>query len=243
MTSLVDRKVIVVGGSSGIGLGVAEAALKSGANVVIVGRSAEKLRAAERMLDAGGRVTSLVADMTKEADVARMFDEVGAFDHLVSTAGTPPPGDPIGQSDIDVTRRFVDNKLIGAVMLAKHAVRTLNRGGSMTFTSGINKDKPPIPGGAVVSAIAGSFSYFARALALELGPTRVNVVSPGWVDTPMWDELVGEAKSGFFADMAGRLPSGRIPTPAEVAAAYVYFMESDFTTGETLRIDGGHNLI
>jgi NAD(P)-dependent dehydrogenase (short-subunit alcohol dehydrogenase family) len=243
MASLVDQKVIVVGGSSGIGLGVAQAALKSGANVVIVGRSAEKLQAAERMLNADSRTTSLVADMTNEVDVARIFDEVGGFAHLVSTAGTPPPGDPIGQTDMDVVRRFVDNKLIGAVMLAKHAVHSLRTGGSMTFTSGINKDRPPIPGGSVVSAIAGSFSYFARAMALELAPTRVNVVSPGWVDTPMWDELVGEAKSGFFADMAGRLPSRKFPTAADVATAYLYLMESDFTTGETIRIDGGQSLI
>jgi NAD(P)-dependent dehydrogenase (short-subunit alcohol dehydrogenase family) len=243
MTSLVDKKVLVVGGSSGIGLGVAKAALGRGAQVVIVGRSAEKLQAAQRLLKADDRVTAVEADATSEADVIRFFTQVGAFDHLVSTAGTPPPGDAIEQTDIDQVRRFVDNKLIGIVMLAKHAVGTLNAGGSMTFTSGINKDKPPVPGGAVVSAIAGSFSYFARALALELGPTRVNVVSPGWVDTPMWDELVGEAKSAFFADMAAHLPSGKIPTATDVAAAYLYLMESDFTTGETLRIDGGHNLL
>ena len=65
-----------------------------------------------------------------------------------------------------------------------------------------------MPGGSVVAAIAGSFGDFARALALELAPTRVNVVSPGWVDTPMWDELVGEAKPSFFEAMAARLPRG-----------------------------------
>jgi NAD(P)-dependent dehydrogenase (short-subunit alcohol dehydrogenase family) len=198
MGSLVDQKIIVVGGSSGIGLGVARAALDSGASVVIVGRTAEKLQAAERTPNADDRLTSVVADMTNEAEIARMFDEVGAFDHLVSTAGTPPPGAPIEETDMEAVRRFFDNKLGGAVMLAKHAVRSQRTGGSMTFTSGINKDKPPVPGGSVVSAIAGSFSYFARALALELGPTRVNVVSPGWVDTPMWDELIGEAKSDFL---------------------------------------------
>lgn len=243
MTSLTGQKIIVVGGSSGIGLGVAQAALKSGADVVIVGRSPEKLQAAEQTLNADGRVTGVAADMTNEADVAILFERVGAFDHLVSTAGTPPPGDPIGDTDMDVVRGFVDNKLVGAVLLAKHAVRGLRAGGSMTFTSGINKDRPPIPGGAVVSAIAGSFGYFARALALELAPTRVNVVSPGWVDTPMWDQLVGEAKSGFFAEVGARLPSKRIPTAADVAHAYVYLMESELTTGETIRIDGGHNLI
>jgi NAD(P)-dependent dehydrogenase (short-subunit alcohol dehydrogenase family) len=242
MASLMGKTVIVVGGSSGIGFGVTQAALNRGAEVIVAGRSAEKLATAEATLGVGNHLRSIVADMTSEADVARLFREAGAFDHLVSTAGTLPPGDPIGQTDMASARAFVDNKLIGAVLLAKHAVPTLQPGGSMTFTSGINKDRPPIPGGAVVSAIAGSFSYFARALALELKPTRVNIVSPGWVDSPMWDVL-GDAKSGFFADMAARLPAGRIPTASDVAAAYLYLMESEFTTGETLRIDGGQNLI
>ncbi|WP_309083195.1 SDR family oxidoreductase [Chelativorans sp.] len=242
MATLMGRKVVVVGGSSGVGLGVARAALEGGAEVVIVGRSPEKLAAAERALATDGRARSLAADMTKERDIARMFEEVGALDHLVSTAGLLPPDEPIDRAEMEVVRSFVDNKLIGAVMLAKHAMRALTAGGSMTFTSGINKDRPPVPGGAVVAAIAGSFSYFARALALELAPTRVNIVSPGWVDTPMWD-IVGEAKAGFFADMAARLPAGRIATVADVAPAYIYLMESEFTTGETLRIDGGQSLI
>ncbi len=100
-----------------------------------------------------------------------------------------------------------------------------------------------MPGGSVVSAIAGSFSYFARALSLELAPTRVNIVSPGWVDTPMFDELAGAAKLDLFADMAARLPAGRIATPADIAPAYIYAMRSEFTTGQTLHIDGGHSLI
>ncbi|MEZ2129416.1 MULTISPECIES: SDR family oxidoreductase [unclassified Sinorhizobium] len=243
MATLVGKKIVVVGGSSGIGLGVSAAALTKGAEVVLVGRSLEKLKSAERTLGADREVITLSADMTKEDEVIRLFKEVGAFDHLVSTAGSPPTNYPIGDTDMDAVRAFVDNKLVGAVMLAKHAVGVLRVGGSMTFTSGINKDRPPVPGGSVVSAIAGSFGYLARALSLELAPTRVNIVSPGWVDTPMWDKLVGEAKSGFFAGMAARLPAGRIPTPLDVAAAYTFLMESDFTTGETMRIDGGQNLI
>ena len=242
METLANQTIIIVGGSSGIGLGIARAALDSGANIVITARSTDKLQAAQGSLNGGDRVKAIAADMTAEADIARLFEEVGAFDHLVSTAGTLPPGDPIGQTDMAGMRAFVDNKLIGAVILAKYAVQGLRPGGSITFTSGINKDKPPVPGGSVVSAIAGSFSYFARALALELAPTRVNVVSPGWVDTPMWD-ILGDAKAGYFADMAARLPARKIPTAADVAAAYIYLMQSDVTTGETLRVDGGHNLI
>lgn len=243
MMSLEGKKVIIFGGSSGIGLGVARAALDEGADVFIVGRSSRRLQSAEQALAADPRLRSVAADMTKEPEVARAFELAGPIDHVVTTAGTPPPNDPIGAIDLDVIRRFVDDKLISTMTLAKHASKTLKRGGSMIFTSGINKDRPPIPGGSVVSAIAGSFDFFARALALELAPTRVNVVSPGWVDTPMWDEIVRDAKPGFFKDMSGRLPAGRIATPADIARAYIYLMASDFTTGETIHIDGGQRLI
>lgn len=242
MSSLRGQKVVVVGGSSGIGLGVAAAALEQGAQVVIAGRSDVKLRKALGTLGADRGVLGVSADMTRESEVARLFDSLGAFDHLVSTAGTAPPNDPIGSTSLDVARAFIDNKLLGAIALAKHAVKRLRPGGSMTFTSGINKDKPPVPGGAVVSAIAGSFGYLAHALALELAPTRVNVVSPGWVDTPMWDEIVGAAKAGYFEAMAPRLPARKIASAADVARAYVYLMESEFTTGEVLHVDGGQRL-
>jgi NAD(P)-dependent dehydrogenase (short-subunit alcohol dehydrogenase family) len=242
MASLLGQKIIIVGGSSGIGLGVAAAALDKGAEVVMAGRSHEKLHDAELALGSNPRVKSIAVDRTNEAGVSRLFGKVGAFDHLVATAGTLPPGDPIAETDMDAARSFVENKLIGAVMLAKHAAGSLRVGGSMIFTSGINKDRPPVPGGALVAGIAGSFTYFVRALALELAPTRVNVVSPGWVDSPMWDVL-GDAKPGFFAEMAARLPSRRLPSAADVAAAYIYLMESELTTGETLRVDGGHNMI
>ena len=243
MNTLAGKKIVVVGGSSGIGFGVAAAALEEGAQVVIAGRSTDKLKAAEKRLAGAGPVTGIAADMANEAAVARLFDEVGVFDHLVVTAGTPPPNDPVGEADMDFVRQFVDGKLIGAVMLAKHAVRALNKGGSMIFTSGINKDRPPVPGGSVVAAVAGSFTYFARALALELAPTRVNIVSPGWVDTEMWDEIVGEAKAGYFDQMAARLPAGRVARPADIAPAYLYLMRNAFMTGETIHIDGGQRLV
>lgn len=100
-----------------------------------------------------------------------------------------------------------------------------------------------MPGGAVVTAIAGSFGYLAHALSLELAPTQVNVISPGWIDTPMFDELAGSAKAGYIASMAARLPISKIATPADIAPAYIYAMESEFATGQTLNIDGGRSLI
>jgi NAD(P)-dependent dehydrogenase (short-subunit alcohol dehydrogenase family) len=241
--SLENQTVVVVGGSSGIGLGVAKAALGRGSRVVIAGRSQEKLRRAVAALGASPRVHTQVVDMIDEAAVARMFDAIGPFDHLVSTAGAPPPGDPLGQTDLGAARAFIDNKLVGAIALAKHALKSLRPGGSITFTSGVNKDRPPVPGGAVVTAVAGSFGFLAHALALELAPTRVNIVSPGWVDTPMWDELVGEGKVALLGDMASRLPSRRVASADDVARAYLYLMDSEFVTGETMHIDGGQRLL
>jgi NAD(P)-dependent dehydrogenase (short-subunit alcohol dehydrogenase family) len=240
---LSGKQIVVFGGSSGIGLGVARAALERGAHVAIVSRSSRKLETAAASLGERSRVKSIAADISREADVARVFAELGTLDHVVATAGAAPVVAPVGDLELDAVRAFFDAKLISAITLAKYASKALKPGDSITFTSGINKDRPPVPGGSVVTTIAGSFDYLARALALELAPARVNVVSPGWVDTPMWDELVGEAKTGMWQEMAKRLPAGRVGTPADIALAYVYLMESAFTTGTTLNVDGGHSLV
>ena len=98
-------------------------------------------------------------------------------------------------------------------------------------------------GGAVVAAVNGALGALARALALEMAPTRVNVVSPGWVETPVWDALMGERKTAAWEQMARRLPVGRIGTPSDLAAAYLFLMENTFATGTTVHVDGGHALV
>lgn len=241
--TLEGAKVVIVGGSSGVGLGAAKAIVERGADVVLVGRSVDRLQHAAQALDAPRHVSTISADVTVEADVERMFSQVGAFDHLVVTRGTPPPAVPIESTDLPTVREFLDVMLVSSFTLAKHAKGKLRSGGSITFTSGISKDKPGVSGGAVVATVAGSFGYMARALARELAPTRVNVISPGWVDTPMWDDIVGNAKHEIWAQMASRLPAGRIGTVADIAKAYVFLLESEFTTGAVLDIDGGHALI
>jgi NAD(P)-dependent dehydrogenase (short-subunit alcohol dehydrogenase family) len=238
-----ESKVVVVGGSSGIGLGVAAVALERGAQVVLVGRSQSKLLEASKALGSPTRVQTIAADVTQEQQVAGLFAQVGAFDHLVITRGVVPVDAPIATFDLDVARRFIDVMLVSAISLVKHAQGKLSSTGSITLTSGISKDRPSVPGGSVVAAVAGSFGYLARQLAMEIAPARVNVVSPGWVDTPMWDDIVGPAKTGLWQEMASRLPAGRIASVSDIALAYVYLMESEFTTGTVLDIDGGHALV
>jgi NAD(P)-dependent dehydrogenase (short-subunit alcohol dehydrogenase family) len=232
-------KVVVVGGSSGIGRAVALAALERGAEVTIVGRSAENLEAAARAT--AGRAKTLSADATREEDVTRMFDAVGAFDHLVVTAVVGAYA-PIAKMDGSAAHALIDSKLLAAILLAKHAQARLRPRGSVTFTSGIAKDRP-MAGGSVVAAVNGALGAFARALALELAPARVNVVSPGWVDTPVWDRIAGAGKADVLEAMARRLPVGRVGTAEDLAHAYVFLMENEFTTGTTLHVDGGHALI
>jgi NAD(P)-dependent dehydrogenase (short-subunit alcohol dehydrogenase family) len=137
--SLNEKCVLILGGSSGIGLGVAEALLQEGASVTIVGRTQEKLRAAREFLGCGDRIKAIPADVTNEDQVALLFKESGTIDRLVVTRGVAPIGAPIESLDLDSARHFIDVMLVSALSLAKHAAPRLCRGGSITFTSGIAK--------------------------------------------------------------------------------------------------------
>ncbi len=236
---LANKSVLVVGGSSGIGLAVAREALARGAEVVIAARSQVKLDDAAATL--GSRVRTVAIDVGREEDVARLFEAVPSYDHLVVTA-VDPGYQPILELDLAVARRIIDSKLIGALLLAKHGTRRARPGGSITLTGGIAAERPS-PNGAIVAAVNGALVSLARALALELAPLRVNVVSPGWIDTPVWDKVAGAGKSAAFESMARRLPTGRIGRADEVAHAIAFLMENELSTGSVLHVDGGHRLI
>ena len=235
------EKFLIVGGGSGIGLGAARAALDSGAEVLLVGRSADKLRQAAQSLDAGERVRTHAADVTVEDEVRRLFEGSGEFDHLFSTAADLRY-QPLREMELADARRSIDSKLLSAVLLVKHGAGRIRRGGSVTFTSGIASLRPG-PGAAVVAAVNGALDALVRALALELAPVRVNSISPGWVDTPIWTRLAGDAKQERFARMAERLPVRRIGAVEDVAQALLALARNGYITGTTLHINGGHHLV
>ncbi len=235
------ERFVIVGGSSGIGLGLARAALDASAEVLLVGRSADKLRQAADQLDAPGRVQTQAADTTVEEEVRQLFEHCGEFDHLVSTAADVRYG-PLREMPLEDARRSIDSKLLSAILLVKHGAAKIRRGGSVTFTSGIASQRPG-PGGAVVAAVNGALDALARALALELAPVRVNTVSPGWVDTPIWARLAGDAKQERFARMAERLPVGRIGAVSDIAQAMLALARNGYITGTTLQVNGGHHLV
>jgi len=237
------ERVVVIGGGSGMGLEVARKLLATGAEVVIAGRSEERLGAARKALGVD-RVEIATVDIGERSQVVALFARVGRLNHLVVTAADLPYGPAVELTEADLMRA-VRSKLLGPLFAAQESAARLGSGGSVTFTSGIAARRP-MRGGSAAAAINSGLEGLVRALAVELAPIRVNAVSPGWTETPIWDEMAGmtgERKQALFAAMAARLPSGRIGRPSDIADAILFLMKSEFCTGTVLDVDGGHRLV
>jgi NAD(P)-dependent dehydrogenase (short-subunit alcohol dehydrogenase family) len=233
--------VVVIGGSSGMGLAVARRCLADGASVVIAGRSSERLDAARRDLGTDA-VRALAVDIGDRDQVAALFEQVGRVRHLVVTAADLPYG-PVRDLTEQGIMRGVRSKILGPFFAVQLAAPRMRAGGSVTLTSGIAAYRP-IPGGSVAASVNGALESMVRAFALELAPIRVNAVSPGWVDTPIWDGLAApDVKQARFAEMGARLPNGRIGAAADIANAVAFLMQDDFVTGTVLHAEGGQLLV
>lgn len=245
---MTTNHVLIVGGSSGIGLALAERLLADGASVTIAGRSAQRLDAAARHLEGArrpgsGRLRTSQVDIGREEQVRALLAGTGPLDHVVVTAADVAGAyAPLPDFDVEAARAVLGTKLLGPWLVAKHAAGQLPPTGSITFTSGIAAYRPAA-GSSMIASANGALEALARALAVELAPIRVNVVSPGWVDTPIWDTLAGDAKSERLAAMAARLPARRVGTPADLAAAYAAVLDNGFVTGTVVHVDGGHRLV
>ena len=241
--NIAKSKIVIVGGSSGMGLALTRRCLDSGAEVVIVGRSEEKLKRASEALRNPAGLSAIVADIAREDQVADLFARVGRIDHIVSTAADIEGAYELLPSvDLKAAQRVVDSKFYGPLLLAKHGAPQLSANGSITFTSGIAAYRPAARG-SVVAAVNAALEGLVRALAVELAPIRVNAVSPGWVDTPIWSFVAGDRKDETLDAMAKRLPVGRVGQPDDIADAIAFLIGNGFTTGTILHVEGGHRLI
>jgi NAD(P)-dependent dehydrogenase (short-subunit alcohol dehydrogenase family) len=226
-----------------MGFGVAQAALAKGAEVIIVGRSPERLTQAAEDLAGAEHVRSIAADVTSEDEVRCLFETAGNFDHLFVSAASNLAYQPIRDFDLEAARKTIDAKLVAALLLSKYAARQINEHGSITFTAGIAAERP-MPTAALVAAVNGGLFSFTYALAIGLAPVRVNAISPGWIDTPIWEtSALAANKPAMFEQMAQRLPAGRIGRTSDIGHAAMFLMENEFTTATVLPVDGGHRLV
>lgn len=241
-----DGTIVVIGGSSGIGLAVARRSLDDGATVVIAGRSQQRLDAARADLartgPPAGRLSAHPVDIGDPAQVTRLFERVGTLSHLVVTAADLPYGPVVSLSE-DSMVRAVRSKILGPLFAAQQAAPRITKPGSITFTSGIAASRPA-PGGALAATVNGALESMVLALALELAPIRVNAVSPGWVDTPVWDRLATpDVKNARLADLAARLPARRLGRPEDIANAVAFLIADTFVTGTVLHAEGAQVLV
>ena len=236
--TLKGAKVVVLGGTSGMGLATAKAAHSEGATVVITGRSADGLERAKASL--GGGVDVGVLEMADEAGHRAFFAKIGPFDHLVIAAAQAVVG-PFLETDCAELRPAMESRFWGSYYAAKYAAPQINKGGSITFFSGVACEKPA-PGMQVVAASCSAVESLARSLAVALAPIRVNTVRPGAVDTPSLHDALGGNWHSAEAHLTAK-PAGRLGLPDEVAEAVTYLMKNLYTTGTVLTIDGGSLIV
>jgi NAD(P)-dependent dehydrogenase (short-subunit alcohol dehydrogenase family) len=237
-TSLNGKRVVVIGGTSGIGLAVAHAALAEGADVVVASSQTASVGTAVGRL--GTWAEGSAVDVRDEIDVARFFADVGAFDHLVFTAGDWGVfgAGRLGEMDLTASHGAFTVRFWGALACVKHAQARIAAGGSITLTDGMIAHRP-WKGAAVGSAMAGAVEHLVRGLAVDLAPVRVNGVCPGLVLT----ERARQAPAGQYDRFIAGLPLARGAEPEEVAQAYLYLMRGGYTTGQVLKVDGGGSLV
>jgi NAD(P)-dependent dehydrogenase (short-subunit alcohol dehydrogenase family) len=231
--TLQGANVVIIGGSSGMGLATARLAKEQGASVTIVSRSSEKLQHAIQQL---GNVRAVVADIISESDVQEIFRELNRVNHVFISGGQWLRG-KIVEANLETLRSDVDQRFWGPLYVVRNATPKMT-GGSITFLSGQYASRPDV-GAVVTAAMNAAIEVLAKGLALELAPIRVNAIAPGLIDTPM----LGEHREGAAKWAAETLPVKRMGLAEEVAQAVLVLMTNSFITGEVLHIDGGGRLV
>ena len=234
--TLSNQRVVIIGGSSGMGLATARAAAAAGAAVTIA--SGDQGRLDSALAGLPGNCDGAVADTRNEADVAALFARVDELDHLVYTAADALDQRPLKDLSLDDARQQFEVRFWGAITAVKHAAPRIRQGGSVVLTSGTIGVRPT-PGAALAASGAAAIEGLTRGLAVELAPIRVNTVRPGVIRTPMWDRIPEPQREALFATIADRTLTKTIGEADQIAATHLYLMENSFVTGTVLTVDGG----
>jgi len=237
--ALADQTVVLVGGSAGIGLETARLARAEGADVILTGRDPNRLEQAAQ--DVGAHRTAAF-DANDATAVAEFFRDVPApIDHVMVTAGGPSYG-PLLDMDAAEVRDALSDHAVVALEVARNVVGKMRPAGTLLLMGGTGGRRIG-HGLGIASAATAVLPPFAAALALEMAPIRVNLIAPGFVDTPLSASLLGDQLDERRNELRSTLPIGRVVGPADVAALAVHIMTNTALTGATYDIDGGQQFV
>ncbi|TVY27556.1 Short-chain dehydrogenase/reductase [Lachnellula hyalina] len=247
---LAGKHVLVIGGTSGLGFAVAEAAIESNARVTVSSSSNSKIEASLASFKKsypGATVAGYPCDLSKptvEADLEALFKQVGQVDHIVVTAGDKLAVAPIQEVTYERIISAGQVRFVAPILIAKVGSKYLNKGpeSSIVLSTGSVSQRPN-PGWSVVASYAAGLHGLTRNLALDLKPIRVNLVSPGAVDTELWKDYPEEVKRGFFKEFSDKVPTGHVGKPEEVAECYLWLMKDTNATGVVADTSAGSLLV
>ncbi|MGB6429667.1 MAG: SDR family oxidoreductase [Candidatus Acidiferrales bacterium] len=235
---LLGQTVVVIGGTSGIGLETARRARAEGAKLILAARNPEHLENASREL---GPLSTAAFDATNFDQLKIFFDGLPApIDHVLVT-GPGPYYSTLADLDVEKARRDVDAHLFLPMQVARFAAKKVRAGGTLLFMGGTGGRAPTA--GAVITALTAAMPALTKALALEVAPVRVNLIAAGFVDTPLSASLLGDQLGARRAQLRATLPIRRVVAPADIAALAVHLMMNTAVTGATYDIDGGQQLV
>jgi NAD(P)-dependent dehydrogenase (short-subunit alcohol dehydrogenase family) len=237
---LSEKRIVVLGGSSGIGLAVAQQAVGQGATAIIASSNADRVKQAVATL--GAKAEGHTLDFSNERNIQDFFQKIGDFDHLVYTAGDTLQLNELVATDLTKARRAFELRYWAALAAVKYAGPHIRQDGSIVLTTGIAGQRPR-KGWTIAASVCGTIEALTRALAVELAPIRVNAVCPGLVRTNLWQSMSADEREHLFESVGKALPVGRVGEPYDIAQAYLFLMQEGYSTGQTVVLDGGAVLV
>ena len=233
---LSEKRIVVLGGSSGIGLAVAQQVVARGGRAIIASSKADRIKQAVATLDAKAEGHTL--DLSNELAIQNFFQQIGDFDHLVFTAGDTLQLNELVATDLTNARRAFELRYWAALAAVKYASPHIRKDGSIVLTTGV-AGRRPHKGWTVAASVCGTIEALTRALAVELAPIRVNAVCPGVVRTNLWQSMNADARENLYESVGKSLLVGRVGEACEIAHAYLFLMQERYSTGHTVVVDGG----